>query len=183
MPRRDDFISKHFDCIDYPDPVATMMEPGILQRYVSSTFLNGWINYVTPIKAFLITRYRPHSQNVKDLAEFKKAPPFHSRLEKAFHDDILLLARHPVRDWTAPSGRFTNEYWFFWFDRDVSDCQIGRFHTDEPVKDVIDSFAAYAEETSQELSKSYASDTSENKVGAPALEIGPSFIRGWVSFF
>lgn len=45
----------------------------------------------------------------------EKGRVFHSKLDWDFQDDVLILAK--ARDL----------WYFFWFDRDGSDCSIGRF--------------------------------------------------------
>ena len=46
------------DKYDYPRQIAHDMLPyGTVWNYVSSTILNGFINYVKPIGIFLIDRY------------------------------------------------------------------------------------------------------------------------------
>jgi len=90
-----DFPRKYFDGYDleYPDPTQTMLELGLWHTYISSTFLNGWINYVKPIAASLITRYQGHSKNLEQVQKFhgRETPDFggHTVLGN-FGDDVLL---------------------------------------------------------------------------------------------
>ncbi len=169
--------------IQYPNPTETMLEPGILHEYLSSTFLTGWINYVKITAAFLITRYRKHSVNAEAADRFNERPEkldyHHTDVGDAPRDDVLILAKSTSGHW-----------WFFWNDRDCSDCMIGRFMTPDKDTEVIQSFAEYANERSLDLSKQYAGrceqnpdeDTSENKEGMPALELYPHCFGGWVRF-
>lgn len=98
---------------DYPQDVAERGVPeNTLYSYISSTFLDGVINYVKPIKAVMIERY-DNNDNTEVVAEFNKE--HHSKLA-ALPDDVLIAAQTK------------NDYWFFWYDKDCSDCFIGRFN-------------------------------------------------------
>lgn len=173
----------YFDCcVEYPDVTRVMMSPGTWQCYVSSDFLNGWINHVEPLAAYLLTRYRAHSANMASLAEFHEKAEFHPRL-KALGDDVLLLARE--------RGDVCG-YWVFWFDRDVSDCGIGRFYSTDTEETIVAAFGKYANKRSDRLSRSYAcappagvspeSGTRENEGGRPALKIDIAKLTGWIRF-
>ena len=173
--------------VEYPGDIAANPFPlGVLYSYVSSTLLNGMINYVDIQAAYLITRYRAHSKNVATAAKFNAGRDFHAQLS-SMHDDLLILAQASAQDDPA-------YWWFFWFDCDVSDCQIGRFRCqvdDEQKAELLACFAEWAETKSQVLSDSYASemddpeedeDTSENKGGKPAIRLEPTAFRGWISW-
>jgi len=55
------------DQIEYPrDVVSNPLPYGEVWTYISSTFLNGFINYVKPIKIFLIDRYTPDNEDITD---------------------------------------------------------------------------------------------------------------------
>jgi len=101
---------------DYPQNIA---EDGIpedtLYNYVSSTLLNGYINYVEPILAVMVERYGTEdevSNYQTDIDIFNKI--YHSNFSN-LRDDVLIIAK---------TDSF---YWFFWYDKDCSDCSIGRF--------------------------------------------------------
>ena len=169
---------KYFtDTISYPNPASGKILPtGTLYEYVSSTFLSGWINHVRPVKAFLITRYERHSQNLQDATVLHAMGHHHTDLSSMTSDDVLILARSEDRLW-----------WFFWNDRDCSDCMVGRFTADDQDDAVIAEFCRYAEERSQKLSITYAQsdltcDTMENASGCRAIELDVSAFRGWISF-
>jgi hypothetical protein len=88
----------------------------MIYEYVSSTYLNGLVNYVTPVKIVLLERYDLIEKDsfAKQLEEAKQAP--YTKLG-IFGDDILVLAHdEEVPGWL-----------FFWFDCDVSDCCVGNF--------------------------------------------------------
>jgi len=102
-----------------------------LYRYVSSTLLEGFINYVDIIGAVLLERY-DHIYP-EDIKEAKK--DFHTKIHK-FENDVLILARSPYDKEIV---------WFFWFDCDVSDCQIGRFTTKSTDERLMSMLKDYAE--------------------------------------
>lgn len=149
------------ECIEYPRimELDEILKPGDLYNYVSSTFLNGFINSCgTIVSALLIHRYV--AWDAKCSADFSYQDPpnsrkwvhagadesmtkrevfdlvtqpgrlFHTDLS-VFRDDVLVLSR---------TGR-DNEYMFFWFDCDVSDCCIGRFRSDLPQEQIIEAMA------------------------------------------
>ena len=64
------FINKYFEgCQDYPkDKVENILPYGEVWNYISSSFLNGFINYVTPVKVFQIDRYSPEYE---DMSQYK----------------------------------------------------------------------------------------------------------------
>src|ERR1700737_3294562 len=94
-----DFSARYFhDRVDYPDPTQTMLELGVWHEFISETFLNGWINYVEPVRAWVITRYRAYSKNKADVEALAEKKPYHTDLSVATHDDVLLLARSPRKD-------------------------------------------------------------------------------------
>jgi hypothetical protein len=170
------FIDRYFEFSqEYPDVIGVMMQPGVYQKYVSSTFLNGWINYVEIKQAWLITRYQPHSANKQAVEQFNADPPVHVDLGKTFGDDVLVLAQeehHPTF------------WWVFWFDHDVSDCCIGRFESVESEEIIAADFARWAQERSLDMSKDYSGNEGleENNSGWPASELDVSKFRGWVGF-
>lgn len=172
-PENQSFLDRYFhDHVEYPDVTAIMMEPGVLQEYVGTTFLNGWINHVEVKKAFLITRYNPHEQNLVDAQKFNTRPRGHADLGRELDDDVLILAVEPERP---------DHYWFFWADRDCSDSQIGRFVTDDPYETVAESFARYAQECSLELSREYSGNEGleGNVTSWPALKLDAKKIEPW----
>ena len=65
---KDKTIWNYFnESIDYPSEVAHNPIPyGTIWCYISSTFLNEFINYVNPIKCYLIDRYTPDDEKVDD---------------------------------------------------------------------------------------------------------------------
>lgn len=148
-----DFIDRFDSSIDYPDLTehVDLLPVGVLHCYVPSTFLNGWINHVKPVRAYLRTRYQTREVNERAVAAFCKMEHAHADLGRMFEDDIDILARDAAGCW-----------WYLGFDRDVSDCAIGRFRTDERDDAVVPDFDA---------------EYSNN-----AIELPIEGLRGWITF-
>jgi len=108
------FFDLFDEYIEYPKNLAEEgVTQGTLLAYVSLDYLNGFVNYVEPFFVCVIERYRDWTKTPLD--------NLISLVEKAHHtdystidDDIIILAKTK------------NSLWFFWSDKDVSDCQIGR---------------------------------------------------------
>lgn len=192
----DRFMSENSDFMDYftreeeyPQNVVSRLLPmNTMWWYISSSFLNGFINYVDVIDAHLLDRYvaRDEMLNADSLCSYNDGEKWVTPTEPmpkqawfelyvkskyasnlgAFRDDILLLGR-------AKSEEDENVYVFFWFDHDVSDCGIGRFSADakESEADVIRRFQKYVKDFA-EKPKTYTSQP-----------IPLSFFNGsWLSF-
>lgn len=145
--------------IEYPELANGEILPlGVRHDYVSSSFLNGFVNYVKPVSARVIGRYQDRTKSAERIAAWKKNPPAHAEL-RIIGDDVLLLAKAADRAW-----------WFFWFDCDVSDCCIGRFKTNDADADVIEKFTRCADFQSKE------------NIGTDSLELPIDLLRGWISF-
>lgn len=152
-----------YNTFEYPDPTQIdVTQSGWLLDYISSTFLDGWINYVKPVRVFVLSRYAEDFQAVKaTLAAWEVKPPFHTKLS-SLGDDVIVLAKDK-----------TGRYWFFHFDCDVSDCSIGVFDAAGAEADII--FDKYVRDCAEDYARGYGG-TGE------ALEIPLSCIRGWVSW-
>jgi len=99
---------------EYPDNVAERGVPqGTFYEYISSSFLDGFVNYVEIFAAYAVepgnaalSEYKEDIEEALDSAHTK------------FHDfgliDVILLAETK------------NSFWVFWYDPDVSDCCIAR---------------------------------------------------------
>lgn len=173
---------------EYPKYVASELLPvNTLWEYVSNSFLNGIINYVAPVKAYVLGRYlrwdedpdtEIQIQEPPGSFKWKKIKPktkdelftalvvpgavCHSNLDTAFQDDVLILAKAPQADPKAQT------LWvFFWFDRDCSDCCIGRFTTEDYDEVVIHKFTRYVQ--------------SRDKEDNPAREIPLTYFSGWLA--
>jgi len=153
-----------FDAIvEYPGEIGSseILRSGTLYQRVDVAFLNGFINIVGPvIDAYVLERYRRWDEPFDEKKEIIIQEPAeslswktqsfetknqiydtitqygriaHSKLSD-FEDDVLVLCKSALG----------NAYWFFWFDRDVADCCIGRFRTKTPKNEVKLMFELYA---------------------------------------
>lgn len=183
-----DFLDKYFsDFTDYSsDDFAYDPLPwGTFRSYVSTTFLNGFINYVDIESSFVLNRYHKWGEdydgenktikvqgpagsfNWVDFSGDKNAiynklceegVTHHVKLDSDFGDDVIVLAK-------CKGG---HEGWYlFWFDRDCSDSGIGRFKTDLSDDEVLG-----------DLKKWMESDDFEHK---PAKPIPLHYFQGWIS--
>jgi hypothetical protein len=161
-----DFKKYFTDSYEYPQPTLVLLLPGTVFYYISNTFLNGWINYVTLVRAWLVTRYLPHKENIKALAEHVEANQFHTNLNQFMHDDKHLLVRAAGDDPKRP-------WWWFWYDQDCSDCAIGVFETDDSDEEVCRKFDEMIDRLSEQVR--------ESPDYGPKLEIPLKSIRGWIA--
>jgi len=125
MVREKSKINKLLDIIEYPDREQLLTGPseGYDYVYVSNTYLNGFINYVDIISAYMIRRYSIGSddewneacKNVDLLAD-----DVHTDIsDSSKFDDVIILAESE------------HCYWIFWDDCDCSDCCICKFNKSE----------------------------------------------------
>lgn len=154
------FNSYFHDKIEYPKPCESMVPLGVLYEYISSDFLNGWLNYVDIKSIRLISRYEPFADNQKDVQALIESNPAHTDLSESLHDDTFILAQ---------AG---GHWWFFWYDRDCSDCCIGRFQTTDSNETVLAAFADYADDRSKNMGYEHS--------GSPAIEIPLQCMKGWL---
>jgi len=148
----------------YPNMGGEILPMNILHEYVSHTFLAGFLNYSKPIKAFLMHRYEDDPEVNKLMAkEFNDQKHiFHCNFSEFFKDDIVMLSVHEE----------TGDFWYFWMDRDVSDCMIGRFRADDPFDEVVAEFVKDTKFIQQNLG--YVEHDE------PCIEIDVSKIKGWL---
>lgn len=130
--RRVDVYDLFDDDVEYPDKdmLVNGVPIGMNYSYISTTYLNGFINYVEIIGATMIQRYLPNKPEyvIDDTIPCWENACIHvDNLKNDFHtniscsddfDDVLILAKS------------SDSYWFFWDDRDGSDCCIGRLALD-----------------------------------------------------
>lgn len=147
---------------EYPEPTESMLCLGLWYEYISNSFLDGWINYVELKEGRLLTRYQERDENLKAAEKFNEAKEYHTRLGEQLGDDVLILARSKTKQ------GIESHWWAFWFDRDSSDCCIGRFETTDSDEDVIASFIKYADECSAEHSQT------------TSIKLEPKAFRGWI---
>jgi len=151
---------------EYPNPTTRMLPVNCEYTYISNTFLNGFINYVNIIKAFLITRYEPYSKNLESAVNFhdREKNKFHTKIYNFFDDDVAILAVSDI-----------GEYWYFYYDQDCSDCSIGRFRTDDSEEKVILKFKLFC----NNLDVKY--NYEENSERKEAIELNPMMFHKWMS--
>lgn len=187
--------------IEYPTEIAHNPIPyGTVWAYVSATFLNGFINYVNPIKWWLIDRYSSDNEDIgeikvsyknkgknewlnfkgtkgglKDLVLSGKIEIPHIKLG-CFHDDVFLLA-----EIKSELDDKVGRYMFFGFDYDVSDCIIGKFETEDTKEEVIQSIVNSMEKEKEENKGMTVEDGFDYGL-INYTELPISLLRGWLSF-
>ena len=191
MNEHDVFMESYFPrAVDYPGAkVSNILPYGELWCYVANSFLNGFVNYVTPLSWWLVNRYTGWDAILKDVShtdppgslnwtkkDFTKRELFnlwkqhpkmfvHTHLH-IFGDDIVMLGHCPDNPTT---------YMYFWFDSEVSDCQIGRFQTDDHPTWVAAAFNEHAAKVGRAVSDDYGQHLDAEKM---PLEL----LGGWFSF-
>lgn len=167
---KENFANRYFnDEYHYISPyrLEQPFKDGDFYNYVSHTVLDGVINYVTPIKIFLLDRYTTDLEKRQQLLnKFHNEPETHTSFSM-LEDDVLILAHEDD----------SNYYWFFWSDCDCSDCEIGRFKTTDSREEVIESFTEWVKGRQINYCSKYHPER-EGKVE----EVDCSKVRGWVSF-
>lgn len=153
--------------------------------YVSSSFLNGLVNFAgTPIAAFGIFLY--HDIDGPSTKPVQYMNPAGSLIWQRTDEH---LTRRQVFELLTESERLAHPeldkldcnvmilfrsgediYWAFDFDQDVSDCSVGRFETAHTEQELIEIFRARAEQLAE------AHQVKE------VLEIPLSFFKGWITF-
>lgn len=188
------------DNYEFPKEIAHNPIPyGTVWTYVSSTFLNGFINYVKPISCHLIDRYTADNENItdrnisyrnsgeikwlkfdgtkKELKDKILSGEFqmhHTRLN-CFGDDIIILSE------IETENDETGKYMFFWFDMDCSDCSIGKFETTDTKEEVIESVVNWLEGCKSENENKTVEEHSDSGI-INYTELPLSFLRGWLKF-
>lgn len=184
------------DDIEYPNEITLNIMPfGELWSYISSTFLNGFVNYSKPIACYVVDRYTSPNEKIGDRnftvcnkGEFGKWHKWegtkielieaikanqkqmgHTKLD-CFGDDVILLGE--ISD---------GKYIFFWFDMDVSDCCIGRFETDDKKEDVILSVENWLKAQKDENADREFQENMDNGI-LEYYQLPISFLEGWISF-
>ena len=169
----DKFMDYFTEEIEYPKMVGYEIMPwGHYWEYISSTFLNGFINYVDIKFAFLVDRYtiddgyNDHEDvelKKQALIDFLRKKDVHTHLSE-FQDDIIVLGEVEK-----------NSYMFFWFDCDVSDCCIARFKTSDQLFKIKENLRAFVKEI-------YYEHTLDKQDEYDPTELPSECFTGWISF-
>lgn len=129
-----------------------IMPIGTVYDYVVPVLLNAFVNYVSPIRAYLVTNYEEPAKNEADVAAFARASHPHTNLATMFSDDVVLFAQDDSGAW-----------WYFFFDRGARG-SVGRFRSDKSKDVLLSEFDAHAREM------------------GPATELPIRSFRGWISY-
>lgn len=147
--------------VDYPRALQGEILPwGVEWNYIGHLVLAGFSLYAKPISLFMLERYSvwdalpeqdDYIHNLKfgfDTTKHTRIDTFNALVEDitskdgdiSYHDlnslddDFLMLGK--IND-------CVNGYLTFWYDKDVSDCCIGRFKTEDSEEEVIAEFNRY----------------------------------------
>jgi hypothetical protein len=118
----------------YPENVADRGVPqNTIYSYISTTFLNGFINYVEIKHVMMIERYTEfNDEKIKKYIEHLKSEyntdysgSYNTEETGKVVDDIILI------------GETEESIWLFWSDRDCSDSCIGRVAKSEEITTLL----------------------------------------------
>ena len=162
--------------LEYPGSHIALggFQPGCSYDYVSNSFLEGFVNYTQIVEARLLDRYRTHEENTLKLEAFMpsldlpygKGCRHHTNLYVCFNDDVLLLCKSSAEDLVRAWGdTLAPTWWYFWFDRDGSDCSIACFRTDDTDDVVRSNFQTFVD-----------------GLDYPNRTITPSGFEGWITY-
>lgn len=178
-------IFDYVDTIEYPggELLVDGIKDGISFDYVSSTYLNGFINYVNLIDAYMIRRYKELDRVIAN-----KRPPMIQSSEDLSWEDSCALIDNGIDDPSIAHFKFTSKkyddllilakqagsYWVFWVDCDCSDCCLARmpestFNSEDEAKEALKIAA---------LQFSEPGNTEEEKI----KNIPTRFFKGWITF-
>lgn len=174
------------DQVDYPKDIVNNPIPiNTCWHYISSTFLNGFVNYIKPEILVLLDRYTsPNDQLVfkeetytkSELLELVvngKLSTAHTNLGM-FEDDIIIIGK----DRSNPDSDI---YMFMYFDMDVSDCSIGRFSTTDDIGDVGTKLFSWLNKLVKSKNIDMIRPNIDNGI-CDYTVLDPSIIKGWVEF-
>jgi len=165
-----EFMDKYFPSVqEYPNNIGISILPlGEFWSYISSTFLDGFINYMKPLKMYTVLRYGVDVKTRDAVISLNMERDLtHTNISNLSDDDIFILAKPIEISGVKPNN---NMFYVFWYDLDCSDCCIGRFVTSDLTEDVIAGFLAWV--------KDIANDNGYE----PIAELDVKLLRGWVSF-
>lgn len=149
--------------IEYPDYQNCSLSYGVEFMYVPDTYLNNILasELTIPLSAYLLNRYRKWDDPFNEAEDWPLELPFMSEAaeEFIFHFNTKRDAYHAVlhpKNKLAPSFRLSmlqddieilaksdaipNEYYYFYYDQDNSDCSIGKFLTDDSEDLIVKEF-------------------------------------------
>jgi len=111
---------------EYPQNLAERGVPqNMLFDFVSNQFLDGFINYVKPVFCCVVETYKKLENIVLEVERFNQS--FHSSFD-ILSDNVWILAESE------------NSFWFFAYDKDASDCVIGRIEKIYSKEEMIEFF-------------------------------------------
>ncbi len=194
-------IWDYFDkTVEHPREVADNPIPyGTVWTYISSTFLNGFINYVKPIGCYVVNRYTREEDDISDRGFYLRTKGdskwshfkgikrelidiIVSELREVYHtdlscfgDDIIIVAEVSDYDY---NGETEGKYIFFWFDMDAPNCSIGKFQTKDSKEEILKSVENWL--TEEFIVNKNHEAKHEDSNGYHKLPL--SFLRGWIKF-
>lgn len=144
--------------------------PIVLSVEEIQCMFNAFINYVKPIRVFVLDRYNDDkTEQIKNLKNNSNTNL------REFGDDVIILAQ--IENYKVG----INMYMLFWFDCDVSDCKIGRFETDDHHVLVEQSLVNYLDEMKKENEGHPFFEFKDNGV-LNYHEVPLTWLSGWLSF-
>ncbi len=109
--------------VEYPSMSELLdngLERGTWYSYVTSSYINGLLPYIEPVRAWLLRRYRIWPDD-KDPTERPITDAEIAEWEKAYHTKFIDLGDNVVF-----VGETARHWWVIYMDCDVSDCRVGR---------------------------------------------------------
>ena len=144
------------------------LKDGVMYDHVSTTYLNGYINYVNIILGCMVRRYMSPFEWNDAVDRIDKKNDFHTSLEDSDnYDDILILAE---------SGDY---YIIFWSNCDNSDSSIGKLRKSN-YSSTSNAIAAFNASIVKDISYQVEEITSEN-FDDNIKYIPPTFFSGWIT--
>lgn len=158
-----------FEWIEYPENTALVegLQNNVMYDYVSTTYLNGFINYVDIIKCFMIRHYGDNEEWKKFVNNVdSKVDPHTDLSDSDKYDDVIII---------ASSGDF---YIIFWSNCDCSNSSIGKiskscFESDDDVVEAL--------KTSIKQNLNIQEDINDDNWDNNVKEIPKSFFSGWIT--
>lgn len=185
------------ESFEYPGRrVLDGVPPGTSYWYVSSDYLDAMLNIGAEcnggkfVVAFLL--YEPgkrpptetirrwlefqckeiHTRSFSNLEPIQPAPVVAADPDSTSHEVFLLYRLPADEDVDGDDRPAGDQYVWFWYDPDVSDCSIGRFYTIDTRDFVV---ARLREEFTQARAPGQPQAVS-------AVEVEVPFLRGWVKW-